>query len=84
MFARGRSDEDRSYSDGELRVKKVWIFKFWLQKLSNLRTKDFISISKVASSCPLISKFDPKPIATLSEPSFKPSYVEPSEPPKLP
>jgi hypothetical protein len=28
MFARGRSYEDRSYLDGEVRVKKDWIFKF--------------------------------------------------------
>ena len=31
-----------------------------------------------------ISKFDPKPIATLSKTSFKPSYLEPSKLPKTP
>ena len=32
----------------------------------------------------LFSKFDPKPIATLSKPNFRPSYLEPSKSPKLP
>jgi len=37
MFARKSSYEVKSWMDGEVGMEKVWIFKFWLLKLSNLR-----------------------------------------------
>ena len=62
--------------------KQVGSSFFLLRKLSNLRAKDSFA-SHALSSFSHISKFDPKPIVALSKPSSKPSYLEPSESPKL-
>jgi hypothetical protein len=70
--------------DEKTRVREDCIFKFWLQKLSNLKAKDFISISRLHLHILISLKFDPKPIATFSKTSFKPNYLEPNKPPKLP
>jgi hypothetical protein len=55
------------------------VFGYGSSQILELRIS---SRSPVLSSCSHISKFDPKPIATLSKSSSKPRYLEPSEPPK--
>ena len=63
-------------------MKEAWILNLLLWKLSDLRAK-VSSQSHGSSSSSYISKLDPKALATLSKTSSNPSYLEPSEPPKL-
>ena len=70
--------------DEEAKGRKVLdlqIFGYGSSQISELRIS---SQSEDLSPYSHISKFDPKPIATLSKTSFKPSYLEPSKLPKPP
>jgi len=67
---------------GNVWVKEPWILNLLLWKLSDLRAK-VLPQSHGLSSSSCISKFDPKALATLSKTSSNPSYLEPSELPKL-
>ena len=70
--------------DGEVGMEKVWIFKFLAMEALKYQSYGFHLNLLVLSLYLHISKFDSKPIATLSKTSFKPSYLEPNKPPKLP